>query len=74
EIKRILRPGGVFVLSDFDLHQKEEVRKKYGGVWLGFAKEQLQEWLQEAGFAILQLEEYQVRQGLKVNVLVSRRS
>ncbi|MFW6178709.1 MAG: ArsR/SmtB family transcription factor [Desulfohalobiaceae bacterium] len=71
EVKRILRPGGLFILADFDLHEREEVRKKYGGIWLGFGRGQLQDWLQQAGFSVQELQQHQVRQDLKINILVS---
>ncbi len=71
EVSRVLEPGGRFIMADFDRHDLEEVRHKYGGVWAGFDREQLREWVQEAGLDLLELEQHQVRQGLGINVCLA---
>ncbi len=73
EIQRVLKPGSIFILADFDGHEQEAVRKKYGGVWLGFESKQLQQWLEQAGFTVLDRQQYPVQLDLKVNVLVCKR-
>jgi ArsR family transcriptional regulator len=51
EAARATRPGGRLLVVDMLPHQREEYRQEMGHVWLGFETDQLQEWLQEAGFA-----------------------
>jgi len=71
EVSRVLEPGGRFIMADFDRHDQEEIRYRYGGVWAGFDREQLRQWLQQAGLDLLQLEQHWVQQGLGVNVCLA---
>lgn len=73
ETQRVLKPGSIFILADFDGHEQEAVRRKYGGVWLGFESKQLQQWLERAGFTVLDRQQCPVQLDLKVNVLVCKR-
>jgi len=50
EAARTLRPGGKLLIIDMLPHDREEYRARMGHVWLGFGREQLTEWLHEAGF------------------------
>jgi ArsR family transcriptional regulator len=50
EAARAVRPGGKLLIIDMLPHDREEYRARMGHVWLGFGREQLSEWLQEAGF------------------------
>ncbi len=50
ELSHILKIGGRVVIVDQLKHEDESVRKKYGSLWLGFAEDQLREWLTLAGF------------------------
>ena len=50
EIRRVLRPGGVFLLSEFDRHEDESLRRDYGDRWLGFDLSMLTRFLRQAGF------------------------
>jgi len=71
EVSRVLEPGGRFIMADFDRHNREEIRYRYGGVWAGFDNEQLRDWLQQAGLDLLELEQHRVQQGLGVNVCLA---
>lgn len=50
EARRVLRPGGRFVVIDMLPHGHEEYRREMGHVWLGFAEEQVERFLADAGF------------------------
>lgn len=49
EMARILRPGGRLVLTDMDAHKHEWLRTEMSDVWLGFERESLRDWFEEAG-------------------------
>jgi len=50
EAARTLRPGGRLLAIDLLEHQRDEYRQQMGHVWMGFAKDQMTEWLAQAGF------------------------
>ncbi len=47
---RILKPGGQVVILDLLRHNFEEAKTLYGDTWLGFEENELQTWLERAGF------------------------
>jgi arsenite methyltransferase len=49
EMVRILRPGGRLVLTDMDTHTHEWLKTEMADLWLGFNREQLREWYEQAG-------------------------
>lgn len=50
EAKRAVKPGGRLLLLDLQPHARQEYRQQMGHVWLGFAEDQVRNWLGEAGF------------------------
>jgi len=49
EMARILRPGGRLVLTDMDAHNYEWLRTEMSDVWLGFERDQIRAWFEQAG-------------------------
>ncbi|WP_068315062.1 ArsR/SmtB family transcription factor [Polycladidibacter hongkongensis] len=52
EAARTLRPGGRLLLVDFAPHDLEFLREKHAHRRLGFAQEQMQRWLEDAGLEL----------------------
>lgn len=50
ETSRILKPGGKIIIADFMQHEKEDMRREYRDLWLGFLPKQVKTWLKQAGF------------------------
>ncbi|MCJ7748792.1 MAG: class I SAM-dependent methyltransferase [Desulfobacterales bacterium] len=49
EIARILRPKGKLVITDLDEHTFEFLRTEHHDRWMGFKREDIRQWLIEAG-------------------------
>ncbi len=49
EMARLLRPGGVLVITDEDKHDNEWQRTEMADLWLGFERDQIRAWYAEAG-------------------------
>ncbi len=49
EMTRIVRPGGVVAIVDEVEHPYGWMREEHADVWLGFEKEQVEEFFREAG-------------------------
>lgn len=64
EIRRILKPGGLLLVTDFDKHDDEHMRNDYGDRWLGFDAATLRELLQEAGFEVRRIRRQPVEKKL----------
>jgi len=51
EMVRVLRPGGVLVLTDADEHDQDWMREAMADRWLGFKRDDVRAWLEKAGLA-----------------------
>jgi arsenite methyltransferase len=49
EMVRILRPGGRLVITDMDTHTNEQLKNEMADVWMGFERDQIRAWFEEAG-------------------------
>jgi len=49
EMVRILKPGGIIVITDLDEHQFEFLRTEQHDRWLGFKRDEVSAWFKEAG-------------------------
>ncbi|MGG7144747.1 class I SAM-dependent methyltransferase [Clostridium nigeriense] len=56
EMYRVLKKDGVVVISDVMEHDGEWARVEMFDEWLGFSNEQIKNWLEEAGFNNIQIE------------------
>lgn len=74
EIERVLAPHGLLFISDFVQHKEEKMRRNYGDRWLGFSKENLELYLQEFGFNIIQYKTQKVKMGLQLHLLIAQKS
>jgi ubiquinone/menaquinone biosynthesis C-methylase UbiE len=50
EMFRVLQSKGRVVITDLDEHNVEVLRTEHNDRWMGFKREAVQGWLQEAGF------------------------
>ncbi|SDU60439.1 ArsR/SmtB family transcription factor [Desulfobacula phenolica] len=73
EVYRVLKPGGIFILSDFEKHNQEKIKDIMGGSWLGFEKEKIKTWLTDTGFHLKAIESYPVNHGLTINVFTAKK-
>ncbi|MEG1610608.1 MAG: metalloregulator ArsR/SmtB family transcription factor [Bilophila sp.] len=73
EIHRVLRPGGLVMVTDFDRHTQEKMRSDYGDLWLGFDEATLQRLLLSAGLEVLKSTRRPVEQDLALNLTLARR-
>ena len=49
EMVRVLKAGGVLVITDEDKHGHEWLHEEMDDVWLGFDRDQIHRWFVEAG-------------------------
>jgi ArsR family transcriptional regulator len=68
EASRILKNKGTLIIAEFEKHQDEDMRKKYGDRWLGFSREEIKTYLADTGFALAHTESFDMNQSLKLNI------
>ena len=49
EMARILKKGGILVITDLDEHDFEFLRTEQHDTWMGFKREDIRKWFQDAG-------------------------
>lgn len=63
EVRRIMAPDGLIFLSEFLRHNDETMRARYGDHWLGFEKDEIAGYLEDAGFELQQISHCAVKNG-----------
>lgn len=71
EVARVLRRGGVFLLTDFDRHTDESMRAEYGDRWLGFDAATLEGFMRDVGFKVRSSLSHPVGRGLSLHVFMA---
>ncbi len=73
EAARVLRKGGALVIVDLEKHQNEEMRRRYDHRWLGFTRKNMERWLSAGGFSVQSFKQYNMENGLKIDIYLSTR-
>lgn len=72
EIRRCLENGGLLFIADFEQHNDEMMRVRYGDLRLGFSREELLTWLDRTGFKLEQMAAQGVQRDLTLLLLCAR--
>jgi ArsR family transcriptional regulator len=73
EIARVLKPGGLALIADFDRHQTESMRVVYGDCWLGFSLADLTGAMAGSGLEVTRIRRQEVEKGLALHLLLARK-
>jgi len=74
EARRVLKRGGRLIVTDFDKHDDETLRRQFGDRWLGFEKEDVERWMREERFEIMGFDRREVKRGLRIHLFVAHRN
>lgn len=74
EIRRVLRPGGHLLVTDFDRHAEERMRTDYGDRWLGFEAAALKTMVEQTGFSVRLCERHPLEQNLGLHILLAQKT
>lgn len=70
---QLLKPGGCLLIVELAPHDQDWVRESCGDLWLGFEKQDLDRWAEEAGLLIDQGSYLQLRNGFQIQIRVFKR-
>jgi ubiquinone/menaquinone biosynthesis C-methylase UbiE len=56
EMVRVLMPGGRLIITDLDEHNFEFLRREHNDRWMGFKRDDVRKWLEEAGLKDVNLD------------------
>lgn len=71
EAARILRPGAGLLIVDFASHNVEALRDDYGHVRLGYARDEVVHWCEQAGLRVAEIADYTPRKISGVETLTT---
>lgn len=70
ETRRVLNPGGMLLIADLARHERETAREQLADQWLGFELEELDGWLNGAGFGFVTSEQINGSPGQETVLLI----
>lgn len=73
EVIRVLKPGGFFILTDFEKHDKEIVKEIMGESWMGFETQDIIDWLTDTGFKVNAVKSKTVNHDLKLQLFTAKK-
>ena len=73
EAFRILKPGGIFLITELLPHSQENMRERFGDFWLGFSTEIIESWLRVSGFKTQQVDRFALNSGFEGFLIVSKK-
>ncbi len=73
EVKRVLSTKGRLLITDFDKHDLEDMRTKYGDRWLGFTPEMLTSLVRDAGFNLVSIERKNIEKELGLLLVLAEK-
>ncbi len=73
EAFRILKSGGIFIIIELLPHSQENMRDRFGDLWLGFSIEVIESWLRVAGFKKQQVNRFALNNGFMGFLMVARK-
>ena len=56
EMYRVIKPGGIVFLADFNQHSDRELKEKMHDIWPGFNNDEIKKWFSENGFENISIE------------------
>ena len=74
ETARIIKPGGIFVIAEFDRHDNPALTGKYGAKWPGFSKEDIGKLLDTNGFTIKSVSPFPLDAGLTIRIFKAKKT
>lgn len=73
EAARILRPGGLLVIAEFDKHKNEALREHFKDRRLGFSVEEIRDICHQAGFALLDTRAIPLQSSIHLHIITARK-
>lgn len=71
EAGRIVEHGGTFIIAEYGKHADESMRQKYGDMWLGFHSDEINKWLEEAGFRLTGMQTFELKNSISLHLYKS---
>lgn len=71
EAQRVLSPGGLLCVAELGKHDDESLRERQGDRFLGFAREELEAWLRQAGLAPVSFETRELARGHSLHIITA---
>lgn len=73
EVRRVLKPGGIFCLVDLSKHNFEIMRDNFFDLWLGFEPELIESWLTNVKMPIESLDEISTESSFKILTIKAKK-